>query len=289
MSSKRQKILVKASIITLVLNVLLAGGKIITGLVLSSPAVLSDGLHSIADGAATVAVLFGVKLSGAESDSTHPYGHERIEFVVALLLAFMLLVTGGYIAYSAVMGLVEAKRPGGFFIIPAAVTAVSIAVKESMYQITSRSAKKYNSAALSAVAVDHRIDSMSSLAVLAGLVFARFGMWWAEYAAACVIAVITIVEAVKLLFESSHQLIDSSAGEDTEDKIKERTMRIRYILGIDSLKTRMFGSRLYVDIDIVVDKDLSFAEAHRVSHEVHDMIEAEFDAKHVQVHTSPCK
>lgn len=287
--SVRQKALIKASIMTLVFNIVLAASKIIVGLILISPAVLSDGLHSIADGAATVAVMFGVRLAGEEGDACHPYGHERIEFVVALLLAFVLLGTGIFIAYNAVSGLIRQQESGGFFVLPMAVTAVSILVKEILYRVTSRTARKHNSAALMAAAVDHRTDAASSLAVLIGLVCAILGASWAEYAAALIIAVITVVEAIKLLKESSGQLIDSSAGEDTEDKIKERTMRLTNVLGIDSLKTRVFGARLYVDIDIVVDKDLSFAAAHKVSHDVHDMIEADFDAKHVQVHASPCK
>ena len=166
---------------------------------------------------------------------------------------------------------------------------ISIFMKEGLYQISIRASKKHHSQAIKAAAIDNRTDALSSIAVLIGLIFAYFNIYFMEQIASIIVAGIILFEAIKIIVISAKQLIDSSVGEEIENKIKERAMKMTDILAIESLKTRKFGSRLYVDIDIIVDKNVSFERAHEISHNVHDLIEKEFNAKHVQVHTSPSK
>lgn len=286
----RIKALQKINIISLIVNILLAVMKIVTGIIASSSAIISDGVHSLSDVGTTVIAMLAVGFSSEKSDKGHPYGHERIEFVISIIIAFILIITAGGFFINAVKSLIaQPSEPIKHLNASIIVMAVSILMKEGLYQISIRAGKKYQSEAIKAAAVDNRTDALSSIAVLIGLVFAYFNIYFMEQVASMIVAGIILIEAVKIIIESAKQLIDSSAGEDIENKIRERAMKMTDILAIESLKTRKFGEKLYVDIDIIVDKSLSFERAHEISHQVHDIIEKEFNAKHVQVHTSPSK
>ncbi|HEY8419663.1 MAG TPA: cation diffusion facilitator family transporter [Clostridia bacterium] len=285
----RIKALQKINIISLVVNTLLAIMKIITGVFAFSSAIMADGVHSLSDIGTTVIAMIAVGFSSEKSDKHHPYGHERIEFVISFIIAFILIITAGGFFINAVQNLIAPPQPVQYLTVSVIIMAISILMKEGLYQISMRAAKKHHSEAIRAAAIDNRTDALSSIAVLIGLVFAFFKIYFMEQIASMIVAAIIMFEAVKIIIDSAKQLIDSSAGEEIENKIRERAMKMTDILAIESLKTRKFGNKLYVDIDIIVDKNLSFERAHEISHNVHDIIEKEFNAKHVQVHTSPSK
>jgi cation diffusion facilitator family transporter len=285
----RIKALQRINIISLVVNTLLAIMKIITGVFTFSSAIMADGVHSLSDIGTTVIAMIAVGFSSEKSDKRHPYGHERIEFVISFIIAFVLIITAGGFFINAIKNLIAPPEPVQYLTVSVIIMAVCILMKEGLYQISMRAAKKHHSEAIRAAAVDNRTDALSSIAVLIGLVFAFFEIYFMEQVASMIVAAIIMYEAVKIIIDSARQLVDSSAGEEIENKIRERAMKMTDILAIESLKTRMFGNKLYVDIDIIVDKKLSFERAHEISHSVHDIIEKEFNAKHVQVHTSPSK
>ncbi|HEY8389401.1 MAG TPA: cation diffusion facilitator family transporter [Clostridia bacterium] len=285
----RTKALQRINIISLIVNTLLAVMKVITGFITMSSAVMADGVHSLSDIGTTIIAMFAVGFSKEESDKRHPYGHERIEFVISLIIAFILIITAVSFLINSIEGLFDPTSVIKHLNVSIIVMVVSVLFKEGLYQISMRVGKKYESEAIKAAAVDNRTDALSSIAVLIGLIFAAFNISFMEEVASIVVAGIILFEAIKIIIDSSKQLIDSSVGEEIENKIRESTMKKTDVLAIESLKTRKFGNRLYVDIDIIVDKNLSFEKAHEISHSVHDIIEKEFNAKHVQVHTSPSK
>ncbi|HHW89526.1 MAG TPA: cation transporter [Clostridiales bacterium] len=285
----RIKALQKINIISLIVNTLLAIMKIITGVFALSAAIMADGVHSLSDIGTTIISMIAVGLSSEKSDKHHPYGHERIEFVISIIIAFLLIITAGGFLITSIKGLVLTPEPIKYLNVSVIIMVISILMKEGLYQISIRASKKYHSQAIKAAAIDNRTDALSSIAVLIGLIFAYFGIYFMEQVASIIVAGIILFEAIKIIVHSAKQLIDSSVGEDIENKIRERTMKMTDVLAIESLKTRKFGARLYVDIDIIVDKNVSFERAHEISHNVHDLIEKEFNAKHVQVHTSPSK
>lgn len=287
--STRIRALQKVNILSLLINTLLAVMKILTGLFTLSSAVMADGVHSLSDIGTTIIAMFAVGFSKEESDKHHPYGHERIEFVISLVIAFVLIATAIGFLISSIKGLLDPIPVIKHLNVSIIVMVISVFFKEGLYQISIRMGRKYESEAIKAAAIDNRTDALSSIAVLIGLVFAAFKIYFMEEVASILVAGIILYEAIKIIVDSSKQLIDSSVGEEVENKIKERTMKTTEVLVIESLKTRKFGNRLYVDIDVVVDKNVTFEHAHEISHSVHDLIEKEFDAKHVQVHTSPSK
>ena len=170
-----QKTAMKISMVSIVGNILLSLFKALAGIVANSGAMISDAIHSASDVFSTIVVIIGIRLSGKESDKEHPYGHERMECVAAILLATILAATGLFIGWSAVEKITvqddSALAVPGILALVAAV--VSIAVKEAMFWYTRAGAKKIDSGALMADAWHHRSDALSSIGALVGIAGAR--------------------------------------------------------------------------------------------------------------------
>ena len=167
----------RVSRISIAVNVGLSIFKLIAGILAHSGAMISDAIHSASDVLSTVGVMVGVHLAGRKSDQEHPYGHERMESIVSILLAVFLAAVGIGIGWSGLQDILSGEYnslpvPG---MLAAAAAILSIAVKEWMYWFTRAAAKRINSPALMADAWHHRSDAFSSVGALIGIVGARLG------------------------------------------------------------------------------------------------------------------
>jgi cation diffusion facilitator family transporter len=166
--------------------------------------------------------------------------------------------------------------------------AVSIAVKEGLYWYTRYHAKKISSTALMGVAWDHRSDVLSTSCVLAGVVGARLGVPVLDVVASIVVCLFIVKAAVGIFKEAVEKMVDKSCDEQTEGEIAACALRQDGVLGVDLIQTRVFGSRVYVDIEISADGAISLEQGHEIAERVHDAIETEFSfVKHIMVHVNP--
>lgn len=277
----------KVSFVTIIVNIILSFIKLLAGIFGRSSAMLSDAVHSISDVVSTIIVIVGLKISNKESDSKHQYGHERFESVATIILAFLLFVTGIIIGYDGIKNLInnEFKIPTYFAFFSA---ILSIGVKEWMYWYTIKVAKKINSSSLKADAWHHRSDSISSVGSLLGITFSMLGFVYMDLIASIIIAVFIIKIAVDIFIESINKMLDSSCDEETVEKIEKVVLKTKGVIGIESLKTRMFGNKIYIDIEVSANKNISFLESHNIAHKVHDNVEKKIDnVKHCMVHINP--
>ena len=283
----KKKFIYKVSIITVIVNFLLTGIKLAAGLVGNSMALVSDAIHSASDVLSTFVVMIGAKISGRKADKKHPYGHEKFECVAAIVLSLMLFATAitvGIYGFNSVFT--------GEIIIPSKITvwaaALSIIVKEWMYRYTKKAAQKINSTSLHADAWHHRSDALSSIGSLIGVVGAMCGLPIFDSIAAFVICLIIIKVAWDILRTSLAQIIDSAAPEEIEQQIRAIVLSYGDIEGVDMLKTRLFGNRIYVDIEVRIDKNMSFSDVHSLIHKLHDEIESSNTLiKHCMIHANP--
>lgn len=282
-----KKIIYKVSINTLIINFLLTATKLIAGIIGNSMALISDAIHSASDVLSTFVVMLGAKLSSRKPDKKHPYGYEKVESIVSLILSLMLFGTAITIGVYGCKSIFNSE-----IAIPSQITAwaalLSIIVKEWMYRYTKRAANKINSTSLYADAWHHRSDALSSIGSLVGVVGAICGLPILDPIASFVICLIIIKVAYDILKTSITQILDSSAPEEIEQQIKEIILNYKEIKGIDMLKTRLFGSKIYVDIEVKVDKGLSFEDVHELTHKLHDEIEnSNASIKHCMIHANP--
>ncbi len=285
-----EKVAMRVSMVSIVANLVLTVFKLLAGVIAHSGAMISDAIHSASDVFSTIVVIVGVRMSGRESDKDHPYGHERMECVASIVLATVLAVTGLGIGYSALTkitgGEYENLAVPGILALVAAI--LSIVVKEGMYQYTKIHAKRIDSGALLADAWHHRSDALSSVGALIGIAGSRMGFPIADPAASVVICFFIEKAAYEIFMDAVNKMVDKACSEEVEMAFRECAAGQDGVQGIDLLHTRVFGNKIYVDIEIRVDGSKTLREAHGIAERVHDAIEKNFPkVKHIMVHVNP--
>lgn len=251
-----------APIASIAANLALAIVKLITGILCGAPALISDAAHSAADLFSTLILLVGLRLSARAPDKSHPYGHERFECLASILLSGILLITGISIGVSAVQDILsraylDTAPPG----VPAAVIAfLSILAKLALSRYMSTVAKRLRSTALRAEALHQISDALASLAALLGIVMALLGFGIFELLASVVIAGFLLHAAFSIFKEAAMQLIDRSADEETEGRLYAAVLSVDGIVSVERLCTRLFGSRIYVEAELMLDASLTLSE-----------------------------
>ncbi len=282
----------RVSAVSIAVNLVLSVGKLLAGLIGNSSAMISDAVHSASDVFSTFVVIIGVKMAGKRADREHPYGHERMECVAAIILAMLLAMVGAGIGLSGVSKIAagnyaEMAVPG---LLPLVAAVLSVAAKEWMFWYTRGAAKKINSGALMADAWHHRSDALSSVGSFAGILFARLGYPVMDPLASIVISLCILKAAYDIFKDGLDKMVDHRCDEETEQHIRETALTIPGVEGIDDLKTRLFGAKMYVDMEILADGELKLREAHEIAEKVHHVIENSFpDCKHCMIHVNPKK
>lgn len=287
---EEKKIAYKVSIISIVVNIALSIFKFLAGILSHSSAMVSDSIHSISDVVSTIIVIIGVKLSNKEADKEHPYGHEKIECIASLLLAIILFITGLSIGYQGIMNIINKTYLNIFIpgILALIAAIVSIAIKEAMYWYTRYYAKKINSTALMADAWHHRSDALSSIGSFIGILASRIGFPICDSVATIVICIFIVKASIDILMDAINRLIDKSCDTETIEKIKDTIMEDSNVINIDSIMTRLFGNKIYVDVEIELNRNLNLVDAHEIAEKVHEQVEKKVPTvKHCMVHVNP--
>ena len=284
------KVALRVSGVSIFVNLMLSAAKLAAGLLAHSGAMVSDAVHSASDIFSTVIVMVGVRLSGKAPDREHPYGHERMECVAAVILAGVLMVTGLLIGYSGAKHILNAQQEAlpvpGLLALVAAV--VSIAVKEGMFWYTRGYARRLGSSALMADAWHHRSDALSSVGALVGIAGARMGLTVLDPLASVVICAFIAKAAFDIFRDAVNKMVDHSADAATEAAIRACVEGHAGVKRIDALRSREFGARLYVELEIAVDGGMPLSAAHAIAEAVHDDVERAFpQVKHIMIHVNP--
>lgn len=280
----------KVALISIAVNFLLSCLKITAGIIAFSGAMISDAVHSASDVFSTVIVLIGVKISRKEADKEHPYGHERMECVAAIILSVVLFLTGVGIGLSGLQKIFTTNSnrlvvPG----ILALITAVfSIITKEWMFWYTKYYAKKINSGALLADAWHHRSDALSSIGSFIGILGARLGFPAMDPIASVIICLFIGKASYDIFKDALDKMVDKSCDDRVMEQLREVILEQSGVIRIDKLFTREFGNRIYVDVEIAADGKKTLCETHAIAESVHSQIEKQFpNVKHIMVHVNP--
>ena len=280
----------KLSIVTVSGNVVLAAFKLFAGIFAHSGAMISDAVHSMSDVITTVVAYIGMKLSEKDADEDHPYGHERLECVAALILGGILMLTGIGIGYDAVVKITAGNYtdiaiPGALALVAA---VVSIAVKEAMYWYTRHYALIMDSSVFMADAWHHRTDAISSVGALIGIAFSMAGYAIMDTIASIIICLFILKASVDIIKDTINKMTDHACSPEDKRHIEEYIRSEEGVLGIDLLRTRLFGNRIYVEAEIIVWGDMSLRDAHAIAERVHDGLEKSFPKiKHIMIHVNP--
>ena len=284
-----KKIVKKLSLVGILGNVLLAAFKLFAGILGNSGAMVSDAVHSLSDVFATLIAYFGVRMSQQEEDEEHPYGHERLECVASLILGLILAGTGIGIGYTGLQKLIfDTDAIEVPTMLPLIAAVVSIIVKEGMFWYTMYYAKRLDSPAFKADAWHHRSDAISSVGSFIGIGMARMGLTIMDPIASLLICVLIIKVAFDIFQDALNKMLDTSCGKAVEQQMRAFVETQEGVQKIDLLRTRQFGNKIYIDLEIAVKRDISLIDAHAIAESVHDAVEKEFpNVKHVMIHVNP--
>lgn len=280
----------KLSLVGIIGNVFLSAFKFIAGIMGNSSAMVSDAVHSLSDVFATFIAFLGVRFGRREADASHPYGHERIESLAAIVLGLILLVTGvgiGWVGLEKILaGNYESLPIPGMIALVAAI--VSIAVKEGMFWYTRHWARVIRSSAFEADAWHHRSDAMSSIGALVGVGGSMLGYPVLDPIASVVICLFILKQGISIIYDALKKMLDTSCGEQFEKEVHQLVDAENQVERIDMLRTRMFGDKVYIDMEIAIDGSMQLTDAHAIAERVHDDIEHAFpEVKHVMIHVNP--
>lgn len=280
----------RVSLVTITGNAVLSAFKLFAGVMGRSGAMVSDAVHSLSDVLTTFIAFLGICLSKKAADRKHPYGHERFECVTSLLLGAILLITGLEIGKAGLERIFVNSHempviPG---VIALAAAIISIISKEAMYWYTRHYAKVLNSQAFMADAWHHRSDAFSSIGSLIGIAGAMFGFPVMDSIASVVICLFILKVSYDILKDALAKMLDTSCGEDYEKALTAYITAQEDVVQVDMLRSRMFGNKIYIELELQVDGNLPLREAHAIAERIHDNVEARFlDIKHITIHLNP--
>ena len=215
-----------------------------------------------------------------------------MECVAAFILAMFLCITGFGIGWIGLKMILFADYHSIQVptVLALSASIISILVKEGMYWYTRGVAKKIKSDALMADAWHHRSDALSSIGSLIGISGAMLGFKLLDPIASIIISLCIIKVAYDIFMDSVDKMVDKSCSDEFVSNLKNLVLSVDGVLGIDIMKTRQFGNKMYVDVEIEADENLSLKDSHQIAENVHDTIEETYlDVKHCMVHVNPKK
>lgn len=274
-------------------NLVLAGVKLVIGLIAKSQALIADSVHSASDVVGSVAVLIGLRAAERPPDEDHPYGHGKAESVSAIIVSVLLAVVGFEIGVSSVKSLFTPLEAPGFIAVWAAIG--SMILKEWMFRYKYNLGKKLNSQSLIANAWEHRSDVYSSFAALIGIggaiVGERIGIPWMLYldpAAGIFVAALVLKMSYNILMESIHSTLDHVLHEEDTRKLRLAIEQVAGVMRIDSLRAREHGHYQIIDVKIGVNPHMTVEEGHRIGKRVKQDLMGKFgEVRGVFVHINP--
>jgi cation diffusion facilitator family transporter len=294
MKAQEEKIIKKNTILTIFANAFLAVIKLVGGILGNSSVLITDAINSISDIATNLVVFISAKFSKKEKDESHPYGHDKFDSMISIFLGFALIVTVFEVGKNAFEKLYNVIFNDLVIEVPAYYTIgivfVTLVIKELLYRKTKVDAKKANSQALMAQAWDHRSDTLTSIGALVGILGVIFGWSFLDPIASLFIVFFILRLGIRIVKTGVSQVVDEAADDEQVKRIREIVARNKQVISIDEIKTRMFGVKYYVDLEISLDKNFSLYEAHRIAEAIHDEIEGELsDVIHCMIHVNPGK
>ena len=260
-SRLRYQLSKKITSVSIFINTILVIIKMAAGLIGNSSALFADGIHSLSDLLSDAMILFAAKHASKSADIEHPYGHERIETVATIILAELLIIIGGSIAYHAVSHWHnKALTLPSYLTIYIAI--ISILANEWLFHYTISAAKKSNSDLLATNAWHSRSDVYSSMVILIALVGGSFGFLWMDLIASVIVACIIIRIGFKWGYKSFSELIDTSVDRKTLIQIRRLLSLIEGVKKLNCLRTRKMAGHIMIDVHILVDEAISASESY---------------------------
>jgi cation diffusion facilitator family transporter len=289
MVSDRLKRSLRATLLGLALNTLLAVAKFVAGIFGNSHALVADAVESLADIFSSVVVWRGLVVAAEPADEDHPYGHGKAEPIAAAVVSAMLLLAAAWIIIHALRGIGHARSaPAPFTLF---VLLGTIAVKEGLFRFVARESVHVESSAMHADAWHHRSDAITSLAAAIGISVTLIGGRGYESAddiAAIAAAAIIAWNGSRLLRPAVNELMDRAPSREMVQRVTRIAQSVPGVEAVEKCLVRKMGYLYYVDMHVEVDPEMTVWRSHEIAHHVKNKIREEIHSvRDVLVHIEP--
>lgn len=270
-------------------SVTLAVSKLIVGIVSGSLGVLSSAFDNLADILMSLVNYFSIRKSMEPADSSHPYGHGKVETLGTVLMAGIIMLTGVWIVREGIRRLMAGIVPRSIDI-GLVVMALSVPASWFISERIRKAGEETGSQALSADSLHFRTDVWSGGGIFLSLLAYRVTGWkWLDPGVAAAVGVYIVVSAFPVMREAVEDLLDRSLPAETVEKIRQVLEEHRpYVVDYHALRTRRSGSEKQVDFHIVVCKEHLLQDAHRVADHLEMEVARAIGNAHVVTHIDPC-
>ncbi|MFN2188929.1 MAG: cation diffusion facilitator family transporter [Candidatus Promineifilaceae bacterium] len=289
---KRDRDSMLAVKIGLIANILLAVLKTLGGVLGHSPALLADGINSTSDVAYYLVVWLFMRLAGKPPDHEHPYGHRQLESIAALIVGAFVITTAVAVFWNSIYSLYDLligeSDFGGATTLALWIALFTIFLKIALTFYTRRIGERTRNSAISALAYDHRNDLFAATAAAVGIILGRNGFPWVDPLAGALVALFIFMTGVKILRESSADLMDTIPGKELAERVKSVLIPIPGIQDIEEIHAHRFGPYLIINVTIGVDGDISVADGDAIACQVEESLYSEMELlRWVHVHYHP--
>lgn len=275
-------------------NLVLSALKMAAGILGRSSAMMADAVHSLSDLVSDVVVLVMVRVASKGKDKSHDYGHGKFETLATVVVSLLLLIVGARLMAGAIRS-IRFVIDGGVLEAPGMIALwaalVSIAVKEILYQWTSRVGRKVDSSAMVANAWHHRSDALSSVGSALGIGGALLlgGRWTVlDPIVGGIISIVIIVVAVQMAIPAVNELTEASLPDDVEDEILSIIESVEGVDNVHDLRTRRSGPDIIIDVHIVVDPEMSVRDAHDITSVAETAVRQKYgESTQLSIHVEP--
>ncbi|CAI6084162.1 cation diffusion facilitator family transporter [Cohnella sp. JJ-181] len=275
----------RGAMISIAAYIVLSALKLIVGYVAGSEALKADGMNNATDIVASVAVLIGLRLAQKPADHNHRYGHWKSETIASLVSSFIMAAVGLQVLYAAVLsafgGSGESPDP-----ISAWTGMLCASVMYLVYRYNKRLAHRINSQAVMASAKDNLSDAFVSAGTVIGIVGSQFGLPWLDPITAIGVGLLICKTAWDIFRDASHHLSDGF-DETAIQSFKEAILEVDGVEAVKDIKARNYGSSAVVDVVVLVNMELDFAEAHEIATSVENKLKKTSEVYEVHVHYEP--
>lgn len=282
MSKKKNRldIVTRIALTSLIVNLILATAKIITGAFIKQLAIVSDGIHGVSDILTTIIALVSVTIAKKAADDSHNFGYKKYGSIASLALAIILLLVSLSIFTEAVEGLITCDYTTGnklpvdsLFVIIVIILSVSIAVKEVMFHLTRYAGRRAGSDALKADAWHQRIDALSSFGAIAGLVAGHFGIHFLDPIISMLIVVMIVHIALEIGQKAVHELSGRALDKKDVDKIAAIVGAEKRLTNV-TIKSLIEGPAIMIFVEFDCDSHFDVQQLETITAVLTQEIEA---------------
>ena len=283
---KQNKRMIFVSKFAIVINIVLALLKIISGNIFRSVSLISDGLNSLSDLITNILVIIGLKVGENPEDEEHPFGHGKIESVFSVIIGTFIMITAFDIIKENIMGLFQMK--GGVISspMPVIITVIVIVIKIFQLLFMKNKTKDYRGALINSLLEDYKADIVISISVLMGILLSRINPVFDVFVGVSV-AIYIMYSGYNLIKDNALILLDSQ-DEDLLESVRKDLSEFDEIENAHDFRMTTSGKNIYLFIDVRMNKSLTIDEAHEITNKISKFIKHKYkNIKRVLIHAEP--